>query len=201
MTNVPSVSAVIRLPSGKVFTVRTAREADVPQVTKVIHDAFEVWKAQGLTLGPMLQTDAETRGHLIGKGAVATDSSGSIVGTFSLENGALGRIPNGSVEFAEGDESNAYLPAEPLMPLPSGRMLVFKKAAVKREQANSGLGRRLYGLAEDAARKNGCAGMILETVKEARWLYEWYVRLGFKMIASYRTPGRQIDTVVMIKPF
>ena len=187
MVNVPSVSAVIRLPSRKVFTVRPAREADVPQVAQVIHDAFEVWKAQGLTLGPMLQTDEGTRGHLIG--------------TFSLENGARRRMSDGSVEFAEGMETNAYASVDPSISLPSGRMLVFKKAAVKREQANSGLGGRLYALAEEAARENGCAGMILETVKEARWLYEWYVRLGFKMIASYRTPGRQVDTVVMIKPF
>jgi hypothetical protein len=48
--------------------------------------------------------------------------------------------------------------------------------------------------------------LILETVKEAGWLYEWYRRLGFKTIGKIRRStamknAREIDILLMIKIF
>lgn len=198
----PKLPRTIKLPSGARFGVHRAAERDVSAVTKLIHDAFEVWKEQGLRLGPMFQTDEETRRHLLSGGIVARNSAGEIVGTFSLDVGEASLLPDGNVSFREGSDSpTAYLASGAGVRLPAGGLLVFKKAAVRRDLAGSGLGRRLYGLAERTGRDDGYAGMALETVKEAAWLYEWYLRLGFKPVGSYRYPGSDVDTVLMIKPF
>lgn len=198
----PKLPRTIKLPSGARFGIRRAAERDVSEVTKLIHDAFEVWKEQGLRLGPMFQTDQQTRRHLLAGGIVAQNSAGEVVGTFSLDVGEASLLPDGNVSFREGSDSPAtYLASGAGVRLPAGRLLVFKKAAVRRDLAGSGLGRRLYGLAERTGRDGGYAGMALETVKEAAWLYDWYRRLGFKPIGAYRYPGGELDTVLMIKPF
>jgi len=38
-------------------------------------------------------------------------------------------------------------------------------------------------------------------VKEAGWLYGWYVRLGFKRVGTHRYPGSQVETILMVKTF
>jgi predicted N-acetyltransferase YhbS len=184
------------------FSVRPAIALDVPKVTRLIHDAFSIWKEQGLDLAPMHQTDAQTAVHLIGQGYVAVNSEGELAGTFSLDEGAVRRIRKAKIRFMEDGATIDYSRiSDAMAPLPSGRLLVFKKAAVRRDAANSGLGSELYALAEKTGRENGYSGMVLETAKAAGWLYDWYVRLGFKPIGSYRYPGSQVDTILMIKPF
>jgi len=204
MTSIPAKieNAVIQLLTGARFVVRPGGTEDVSEATRLIHDAFSIWKEQGLSLGPMYQTDEQTVAHLVGKGYVAENSKGELSGTFSLDEGAVQRIGETNIRFVEDGGSIDYSrigDAETL--IPSGRLLVFKKAAVKRDTANSGLGSELYALAEKSGRKNGYSGMILETAKEAGWLYDWYVRLGFRPIGSYRHPGRAVDTILMVKTF
>lgn len=193
---------VILLTNGARFSVRPGGAADVSKVTGLIHDAFSIWKEQGLSLGPMYQTDEQTSAHLMGKGYVVENLQGELSGTFSFDEGAVQRRGKAKIRFTEGVDSVDYSRVSDAKTfIPSGRLLVFKKAAVKRDTANSGLGAKLYALAEKIARGNGYSGMLLETVKEAGWLYDWYVRLGFKAIGFYRYPGRQVDTILMIKPF
>jgi hypothetical protein len=195
-------NAVVALPNGAKLSVRPGVAEDVSKVTTLIHDAFSIWKERGLDLGPMHQTDEQTAAHFVSDGYVAVDSKGALAGTFSLEEGAVRPAGKTKLRFTEGGKTVEYSRlAGAKGALPSGPLLVFKKAAVKRGAANSGLGTELYALAEAAARENGYAGMILETVKEAGWLYDWYVRIGFKQIGSLRYPNRSIDTVLMIKPF
>jgi GNAT superfamily N-acetyltransferase len=191
----------VQLPGRARFSVRAGKPGDVSKVTELIHEAFSIWKEKGLSLGPMHQTDEKTAAHLLGKGYVAENDRGELAGTFSLDEGAARRIGKTKVRFTEGGDVIDFIPLGDGAALPKGRLLVFKKAAVKRDTANSGLGTALYELAEKTARENGYSGMILETVKEAGWLYDWYVRLGFKPIGSYRYPGGSVDTILMIKPF
>jgi hypothetical protein len=192
----------IKLANGALFSVRPGAAADVSPVTGLIHDAFSIWKERGLSLGPMYQTDEQTASYLVSKGYVAENSKGELSGTFSLDDGSVRRNGKTKIHFTEGGESIDYSRiGDSKASLPVGRLLVFKKAAVKRDTANSGLGFELYALAEKTGRENGYSGMVLETVKEADWLYDWYVRLGFRPIGSYRYPGRQVDTILMIKPF
>jgi hypothetical protein len=149
----------------------------------------------------MRQTDEQTASHLLGKGYVVEDSRQELAATFSLENGGVRRNGTG-IRFTEGGEPVDYTPFEgDLELLPSARLLIFKKAAVRRETSNSGLGGMLYALAEKSGRAAGYSGMALETVEEAEWLYDWYHGLGFKAIGSRRYSASAVDTILMIKPF
>lgn len=195
-------NADIQLPNGGSFSVRRASALDVARVAKLIHGAFSIWKEQGLILGPMRQGDEETAAHLAAGGYVVEDRHGALVGTFSLGEGLVKRTGKMSIRFTEdGDTIECFRIGSAKTILPSGRLLVFKKAAVARGTANSGLGSRLYALAEGYGRENGYSGMALQTVKEAGWLYDWYLRLGFKPVGSYLYPGSQVDTILMIKSF
>lgn len=192
----------IHLPSGESFSVRLGKTEDVSGVTRLIHAAFSIWKEQGLTLGPMNQTDDETAAHLVSRGYVVEDRKGALVGTFSLGEGLVKRTGKTTIRFREdGDSIECFRIGSNQTILPSGRLLVFRKAAVALDAAKSGLGSKLYTLAEGFGRENGYSGMVLQTVKEAGWLYDWYVRLGFKPIGTYRYPGREVDTILMIKSF
>jgi len=150
---------------GETFPIAAARPKSL--VTGLIHDAFSIWKEQGLSLGPMYQTDEQTAAHLVGNGYVAENPLGEPAGTFSLDEGTVQRIGRTMIRFIEdGDTIDYARIGDPKTALPAGRLLVFKKAAVK-----------------------------------PGWLYDWYVHLGFNPIGLYRHPGRQIDTILMIKPF
>ncbi len=67
--------------------------------------------------------------------------------------------------------------------------------------AGSGLGRKLYKLAEELARMEGRAGMALETAREADWLFAWYKRLGFAPVGALLYPGSAVETILMLKTF
>ncbi len=200
MSNTYTMRTDVRLSSGARFTVRPAEASDVSPVTALIHHAFEVWKRAGLSLGPMRQTDAETARHLLGKGYVVEDEHGRLAATFSLDEGAIAPAGAGAVDFYEGADAAVRFAAEPGAPTaPAGRLLVFKKFAVRPDLAHTGLGSRLYALAEQFGRE-AYRGMALETVKEARWLYDWYRRLGYQTLGAHRYDGSALDTVLMAKP-
>lgn len=173
------------LPNGSLLSIRRARRDDVGELTALYHDAYSVWKEQGLRFGPMYQSEASTAAQLEGRVYVAAETDGRLAGSFALdENGAA------LLEYLDVPHS-----------VPAGRLLSFKKAAVVRRRARSGLGARLYERAEEIGRAEAFRGMILETVEDARWLVEWYRRLGFTTLGSYRYPDMKIDTVLMVKLF
>ncbi len=192
----------IQFKNHEVVNVRPAVVQDVSAVTKLIRNAFEIWKEKGFRFGPMLQTDLQTEKHLLGKGFVARNENQEIIGTFSVDIGKL-KKSEGKVIFTEGKEGplvfSPIIEVEKL--IFETDFLIFKKAAVRRDVAGFGLGLHLYKMAESIARKHGFAGMLVETVYETQWLYNWYVKLGYEKVGSYRYSNGQVDTVLMIKLF
>jgi len=182
------------------FIARPANESDVSVATEVIHRAFDVWKRAGLSLSPMFQDDSKTRAHLVEKGFVIESPSQEIIGTFSVEDS---RLENDGpfVQFFEG--SDIPYPYKKLTAeiIPSGRFLVFRKAAVLPKFRQSGLGMQMLDIAELIAKREGYQGLILETVESADWLFNWYLKLGFSVIGRYQYPNSAIETVLMIRPF
>lgn len=177
--------APLNLPDGSLLAVRRARRADAAELTALYHDAYSVWKEQGLRFGPMHQNEAATAAQLEGRVYVAAETDGRLAGTFALDESGAALLEYLDVPYA----------------VPAGRLLSFKKAAVVGRRARSGLGARLYARAEEIGRAEGFRGMILETIGEALWLVEWYRRLGFATLGSYRYPDMKIDTLLMIKLF
>jgi GNAT superfamily N-acetyltransferase len=196
------VTSTIRLADGQEVRIRAAKLSDVTAVTALTHRAFDIWKAQGLKLSPMFQTDEKTTSYLIDKGFVVENYAGAIIATFSFENGSISVAANNEVNFTEGNSpaalfegigNNQYYNNQPF--------LIFKKLAVSPDYSKLGLGNQLYQISESIGRANGYSGIILETVKDANWLYEWYVRLGFSPIGSHKYTGSQVETILMAKPF
>lgn len=191
------------MPANKTsYTFRPANLEDVSVVTRLMHSSFEIWKKRGLKLSPMFQTNDTTAKHLLNHGFVALDNSKKIVGTFSL-NACRIVVNNGKIIFSEGASAPiAFTPVPTQIALCDGRYLVFKKAAVSPSNSRKGLGRTMYDIAERKAKDYGFDGMALETVREADWLYQWYIDLGFNPIGKYiYHPGGTIETILMIKLF
>jgi predicted N-acetyltransferase YhbS len=185
---------------GSEITIRAALKSDVVHVTDLVHRSFQVWAQKGLNLSPTVQTETETALHLLDKGFVATDIRNRILGTFSVDMGQIERTAPDELTYHEGEESITFHSISKVE-LRSGKYLVFKKLAVDPSIGRLGLGLNLYQTAETMARTNGYVGMVIETVKEATWLYEWYQKLGFSTVGSHRYSGSQVDTLLMIKNF
>jgi GNAT superfamily N-acetyltransferase len=135
---------------------------------------------------------------LIDTGYVAENKNGKIIATFSIDNGRT-QYSDTSVLFFEGNDEALSFSNLKSDIKSNHTLLIFKKLAVDPNYAKLGLGSTLFNMAEQIARDNGYEGMILETVLEAHWLYEWYRTLGFIPVGKYRYPNSQVETVLMIK--
>ncbi|MCB1025881.1 MAG: hypothetical protein KDB79_15910 [Acidobacteria bacterium] len=183
--------------------LRRAAEKDVSSTTDLIRTAYSYWVESGVVVAPATQSNEKTRSHLLGgRGFVATDDSGDIRATFSLDNVDLTVEPSSLTAKAEHAKTEiSYTATTPVEHDIEGRYLEFKKLAVDPSLGRRGIGLALYMIAEEYARAHGYDGMILETVKEATWLYEWYLDLGYKVYGGHVYGGSGLETLLMIKRF
>lgn len=65
--------------------------------------------------------------------------------------------------------------------------------------ARSGLGTSILRFAENLALALKLDGVVLETVKETQWLYDWYTNENYQTIGIYHYPSRPIETVLKLK--
>lgn len=185
---------------GQFFSVALATENDVGNVTELIHLAFEVWKMKGLDLSPMHQTTEQTRKHLLGKGLVLKDSQQQIIGTVSFDIGAIETNANKYL-FYEGAQEPVPYRRNSELNISKTRFLIFKKLAIHPNVSRSGLGRSVLKMAEQMASDLNLDGVVLETVQDADWLYDWYANENYQTIGFYTYPSRPLETVLMLKPF
>jgi predicted N-acetyltransferase YhbS len=188
---------------GRELKMRRATAHDVPAVTQLTHKAFLTWQKDGLKLSPMFQNEEKTASYLIEGGFVVEDAH-SIVGTFTIEDGAITVAPDKSLVLREAQgQLTDFRPLElntsDVANLSQSHVLVFKKLAVDPEFAKLGLGSLMYNVAENLARDSGYDFMALETVREAKWLYDWYLSLGFKQAGVHLYSGSSLETVLMTK--
>jgi predicted N-acetyltransferase YhbS len=195
-----NLNAKLDLKNGDQVFVSTANIEDVEPVTALIHRAFEVWKQKGLDLSPMHQTSAQTQKHLIGKSIVIKNAINQIIGTVSFDIGRIQTI-NNKYMFYEGDQDPVAYNRESKLELSGTHFLIFKKLAVHPSLPRSGLGKAILHLAEVMAYQYHFDGIILETVEDADWLYDWYLNENFKTIGTYTYPSRPLQTLLMLKSF
>jgi len=183
--------------------LRRATKEDVSSTTDLIRAAYGYWVENGVAVAPATQSAEKTRSHLLnGLGFVATDDTGSVRATVSLDNVNLVVGPSSAIAKAEHAKTEiSYTATASENQDIEGRYLEFKKLAVDPAIGRRGIGHALYMIAEDYARTHGYDGMILETVKEATWLYEWYRELGFKVYGSHVYGGSGLATLLLIKRF
>lgn len=169
--NLRPQAQVLQWPAGA-FTMRHGTEDDVLAVTTLIHRAYKLWVVRGLNVSPARQTPETTRQHLLAGGLVF-EREGRIVATVTVDVASY----NGK------------------------QYLEFKKFAVDPDLANAGVGTKIYQLVEAHAREHNYHGMILETVAEAEWLYDWYLRLGYQVVDGKIYPGSTLKTLRLVKNF
>lgn len=193
----------LTLKDGTKVNVRAATGKDVGAVTELIHHAYGYWMDEfGLKLSPQTQSAEKTEKHLVGLGFVATDDAGQVVATFSSDEVKITETPEAlDVKFRFANDRVSYTKAENLNTPINGRYLEFKKFATDPSISKQGLGKQLYLMAENYARANGFDGVVLETVYECRWLYEWYLEMGFQVVGKHRYPGSKLDTLILVKRF
>lgn len=196
--SIPSID--ITNGSGETFHLRPARSGDVPVVTNLIRKAYSIWPSVGVDVSPAKQSEEKTRAHLVRLGFVLEDAQKKIVGTFSLDEATID-FQNDSIvgKYNYEPAEVTYRRTKPDQTEVSGKYLVFKKLAIDPDQGRSGLGLSLYKIAEQYALDNGYTGVALETVIEARWLYDWYIGMGFKEVGGYRYSPGKLETLLMVK--
>ena len=183
------------------LTVRPATQADVEATTKLIQAAYSYWVKNGVVVSPATQTEEKTASHLLnGRGFVAVNETGEIKGTFSLDEIELS--DNTSEIFAKykSDSStiNYRKSASDTSSLHAGIYLEFKKLAVAPELLKQGIGQEIYKIAENLGKVINYQGMALETVKEAKWLYEWYLKLGYSIAGKYKYGSSSLETLLLV---
>ena len=109
---------------------------------------------------------------------VLENESSHIVGTFTFEDVKISfssdvikaafSNPTDQVDYALKNTGSNISSID-------GNYLVFKKLAIDPSLQKTGLGRKLYDFAEEYGRNKNYKGMVLETIIEAKWLYEWYI--------------------------
>jgi hypothetical protein len=190
----------INLKSGQAVIISMAEEDDVETVTELIHLAFEVWKKKGLDLSPMHQTLEQTQKHLVGKGLILKDSQQKIIGTISFDIAFI-KTSNDKYLFYEGDQNPIPYQRNSNLNISNSRFLVFKKFAIHPNSSRIGLGLLVLKMAEQMAHDLKFEGVILETVQEANWLFDWYKNENYQTIGYYTYPSRPIETLLMLKMF
>ncbi len=186
------------LKDGQILTTSLASENDAEDVTNLIHRAFAIWKVYGLDLGPMHQTVEQTRCHLVGKGLVIKDQFDKAVGTVSFDFAIIETTTENHLFQVDGQPLIPYRKLNDLE-LKNNRFLVVKRIATIPDSGRSGLGKSILRFAENLARTLKMDGVVLETVKEVRWLYEWYKTESYQTIGIYQYPGRPLETLLMHK--
>ena len=80
-------------------------------------------------------------------------------------------------------------------------MAHFGQFAVEPALQRSGIGTRLVGYVEAAARTAGCTALALDTAEGATHLVRWYERLGFRAVGHVNWNVTNYRSVVMCKEF
>ena len=165
---------------------------------KIIKDAFAVWRTKGLDLSPMRQSHEETSIHLLKKGFIIFLNQDPVA-TVSLEEGEITCDQKIDFLLKDGDNTILYQKIGNCTTPRQGKFLVIKKFAVKQGVAKKGLGLKILKELESLAPRLGFGGTVLETVREAEWLYLWYLQQGYKVIGSHTYSNSKYETVAMLK--
>lgn len=199
--NIPK--QVVTDRNGAEYSLKSATEKEIAPTTVLIRKSFKYWVENDVPVSPARQTEEQTRKHLIEGGFVLENEQKEIVGTFTLEESAVEITENGyRVTYSNPHDLVKYSQSGSFIEFnKEGKFLVFKKLAIDPDLGRRGLGQKLYDIVEKHARENRYQGMMLETVIEARWLYDWYIDLGFEVIGSHRYPGSQFETLLLVKRF
>lgn len=201
-----ALPTTLHLPDHSTLLVRKAVREDTAAVTALIREAFSYWPTQGVFVSPARQTDEKTWGHLARGGYVFVEAKSPSVPLATVTAYPISLAHNPATREWNLDMQDKSAPvaydarADVQQPADHARysMLLFEKLAVQPTLAQRGIGTAIYHMIESVARSRHADGLAIETVAEATWLYQWYSRLGFQVIGSFRYPESVFNTLLMI---
>lgn len=184
---------------GRELLIRETREEDLASVTSIINSAYKMWNSIGFDKAN--QTIDKVKTFALRDGHVVSDSSGNVMAAFNIcciepqyENGILSVNLVHRIDKTVLDEK--ILSFEKIKKL---KLIYFYGLCVHPEYTQSGLGKKLFEIRERFAQENGFQGILFETGRDARWLVEWYQRLGFTIIGNSNADICSLPLVMMFK--
>jgi predicted N-acetyltransferase YhbS len=142
---------------------RLATEADVPQIRRLVNNAYAELADRGLNYTATYQDEAMTLDRMSQGRTYLLEQGGKLVGTIILkkENHFTGL-------------NSAYL----------GQL------AVSPDLKRTGLGTLLMDLGEHLATIDGFESVQLDTAQPATHLVAWYVKRGYKIVGEMQWEGK-----------
>ncbi len=153
----------------KGIVVRRAKDCDVPEIMRIIHDAFLIYMENGCLPSPpsaLFETESEVSDDIRKKCVLAAEVNGRLSGTLRLD-------------FKNG---GAYL----------------SRFAVDPSLHRSGIGKALLDFAVGEAVKNGCTEISLHTSLSAKNLVRLYRANGFSVCEINTSRGYRRAKLVKI---
>jgi GNAT superfamily N-acetyltransferase len=162
------------------IVIRPFHENDpIPEITRLLHDAYAPLAAMGLRYTATHQDDEVTRRRLASGWAWVAELDDEIVATVTLYQN-----PSGSDACAWYRETGIFS---------------FGQFAVRPDLQGLGLGGRLILMLETEAAARGAKELALDTADGATHLIRWYEKLGFRFIEHVHWGNTNYRSVVMSK--
>lgn len=184
---------------GRELTIRETQEGDLSRVTSIINAAYKIWNSIGFDKAN--ETPDSIRPFALKDGHVVCDVEGKIIAAFNIrpiqpsyENGILSVKRAHKTDRSLLDES--VITAAELLSL---KLIYFYGLCVDPEYAQLGLGKTLFEVREKFVRDNGFRAILFETGRDAKWLVEWYQRLGFTIIGNSNESICPLPLIMMLK--
>lgn len=150
----------------------------IPEITRLLHEAYAEWAARGLRFVATWQDDAITEKRLTTGHAFVLEFDGRIVGTITT------------------------YPSRPQSACPyyhTPGVWSFGQLAVAPPFRGHGHAARLIRHCEELARAQGAREMALDTGEGATRLIRWYERLGYTIVGSMDWEATNYVSVILAK--
>jgi ribosomal protein S18 acetylase RimI-like enzyme len=184
---------------GRQLLIRETQEKDLPAITAIINAAYKMWNSIGFDKAN--ETPDSIKPFALKDGHVVCDIEGKIIAAFNMrpiqpsyENGILAVSRAHKTDRSVLDES--VITAKELL---SFKLIYFYGLCVDPKYSQSGLGKTLFEVREKFAQDNGFQAILFETGRDAKWLVEWYQRLGFTIIGNSNKSICPLPLIMMLK--
>jgi GNAT superfamily N-acetyltransferase len=173
------VEELLRAGDATVRLRRLAPTDSMGELTDLLHRAYARLAAMGLNYTATTQDEDCTARRCAGGTCWVGTADGRLVATVTLRPPAADRE---CAWYRRPDVAS------------------FEQLAVEPALQGRGLGDLLLDRVEREAARWGVGEVACDTAAPARHLVEWYVRRGYRVVATERWPGKTYESRIVSKP-
>lgn len=153
---------------------RLAQDQDVPNIRRLVNEAYQELAALGLNYTATYQDEETTRTRVAQGRTFLLERDQQIVATVLLKK-----------ENRFTEKNSAYV----------------SQLAVTPKLKRQGIGSLLMDLCEDLAQREGFESIQLDTAKSAHHLVSWYLKRGYEIVGETHWEGKTYDSWIFEKKF